>query len=240
MVMAVAAMFVALGGSAYAATKIGTKQIQNNAITASKIKKNAVTAAKIKNGAVTGSKINLSTLGTVPSATHATTADTATKATSADTATKAAEATTAGTADTATNFSRYFASGLKKASVGQTIALTTVGPFTFSGVCADNGGENYAAHVVASTNVAGAYFNSPEEGSVNGAFEPGEELAVQEFFAESTAPEWMPEDAFSYYNEFTAASPDGSVLLQGQAESGVHVFGADCAFELHGTNTRKQ
>jgi hypothetical protein len=227
MVVAVVALFVALGGSAYAATKIGTKQIENNAITKSKIKKNAVTTAKIKNGAVTGSKINLSTLGTVPSATHATTADTATKA---------AEATTAKTADTATNFSRYFAGGLKKASVGQTVTLTTVGPFTFTGVCTDNGGENYAAYVVASTNVAGSYFNSSEEGSVNGAFEPGEELAIQQIFAESTAPEWMAGESFSYYNEFAAASPDGSVILQGQAESGVHVFGADCAFEVHGTN----
>jgi hypothetical protein len=46
----------------------------------------------------------------------------------------------------------------------------------------------------------------------------------------------MAGESFSYYNEFAAASPDGSVILQGQAESGVHVFGADCAFEVHGTN----
>src|ERR1700761_4806578 len=154
MVVALVALFAALGGSAYAATKIGTKQIKSNAITAGKIKKNAVTSAKIKNGAVTGAKIDLATVGTVPSATHASTADSATKANEAKTAESAKMA------ETATNFSRYFTSGLKKASVGQTVTLSTVGPFTFSGVCADKGGGEYAAYVVASTNVAGAYFDS--------------------------------------------------------------------------------
>jgi hypothetical protein len=87
-VMSSIAVFLVLGGaSAYAAKKIGsneikgnsitTGKIKKNAITASKIKKNSITTAKIKNLAVTGPKINLTTLGTVPNATHATTADTA-------------------------------------------------------------------------------------------------------------------------------------------------------------------
>jgi hypothetical protein len=40
-------------------------------VTGAKIKKNAVTGAKVKNGSLTGSDINLSTLGTVPSAANA-------------------------------------------------------------------------------------------------------------------------------------------------------------------------
>jgi hypothetical protein len=57
------------GGAAFAATKlaknsVGTKQIKNNAIS----------TAKIKKGAVTGAKVNLSSLGTVPTATNATNA----------------------------------------------------------------------------------------------------------------------------------------------------------------------
>lgn len=60
------ALFVALGGAAYAAGKpgknsVGTKQIKNS----------AVTAAKIKNGTITGTKINLSSLGAVPNASNA-------------------------------------------------------------------------------------------------------------------------------------------------------------------------
>jgi hypothetical protein len=81
-VVSILALFVALGGSAYAfhlgKNSVGSKQLKKNAVTTAKVKKEAITAAKIKNGAVTASKvadgtltaqqINLSTLGTVPSA----------------------------------------------------------------------------------------------------------------------------------------------------------------------------
>src|ERR671925_668377 len=57
MVVALIALFVSLGGVGIAATKIGTKQIKNGAVTAKKLHKNAVTKKKIKNNAVIGSKI---------------------------------------------------------------------------------------------------------------------------------------------------------------------------------------
>jgi hypothetical protein len=71
-VMATVAVFLALGGAAYAATKlpknsVGTKQIKNQ----------AVTGVKIKKGTITGTNINLAKLGAVPSATSATIATTA-------------------------------------------------------------------------------------------------------------------------------------------------------------------
>lgn len=78
-VMATIALFVALGGSAYAAV-----QLPKNSVGPRQLKKNAVTTAKVKNGAITGAKIELSSLGTVPSATNATSAATAAKATNAD------------------------------------------------------------------------------------------------------------------------------------------------------------
>jgi hypothetical protein len=71
-VVACLALFVALGGASYAATAL-----PKNSVGSKQLKKNAVTTLKIKDGAVTGTKINLSTLGTVPLATHATSADTA-------------------------------------------------------------------------------------------------------------------------------------------------------------------
>jgi hypothetical protein len=77
------AVFLVLGGaSALAASQlgknsVGSKQIKKNAVTEAKIKKNAVTSAKIKDGAVTGAKVQLSSLGTVPSASSATSAGTA-------------------------------------------------------------------------------------------------------------------------------------------------------------------
>jgi hypothetical protein len=71
-VVSVLALFVALGGSAYAfhlgKNSVGSKQLKKNAVTTAKIKKEAVTAAKVKKGTLTGAQINASTLGTVPSA----------------------------------------------------------------------------------------------------------------------------------------------------------------------------
>jgi trimeric autotransporter adhesin len=50
--ISLAALFVALGGVGYAATKIGTKQLRNRAVTAPKLANNSVIAAKIRTGAV--------------------------------------------------------------------------------------------------------------------------------------------------------------------------------------------
>ena len=94
----VLALFIALSGTAYAATlprnSVGTPQLKKNAVTAKKIKKNAVTTRKIKDGAVTGAKVrsnsltgsalNVSTLPKVPSAGTADTANAATTAGVAD------------------------------------------------------------------------------------------------------------------------------------------------------------
>lgn len=56
-VIALAALFVALGGSAYAGGLIGTSKIRNNAVTTAKIKNNAVTTVKLGNGSVTPAKM---------------------------------------------------------------------------------------------------------------------------------------------------------------------------------------
>jgi hypothetical protein len=85
-VLAWVALFTALGGVGYAATKlprdsVGAKQLKNGAVTGAKLKAKAVTATKLgagavgtaalADGAVTGAKLNAATLGTVPSANHA-------------------------------------------------------------------------------------------------------------------------------------------------------------------------
>ena len=67
MLVACIALFVALGGTSYAAivlpaNSVGTKQIKNNAVTAAKVKNNAVTNAKVKNATLTGAKIADGTL----------------------------------------------------------------------------------------------------------------------------------------------------------------------------------
>ena len=102
-VIAALALFVALGGTAIAVKKasVGTKQLKSA----------AVTTKKLADNAATGDKVDESTLGIVPSATKANSADTATKAGSADTATLATKATNA---DAASN-----ADALQTRTIGQ-------------------------------------------------------------------------------------------------------------------------
>src|SRR5262245_23904189 len=56
-VSATLALFVALGGTGYAATTITTSQIANNAVTTPKIKNAAVNSSKLANNAVTSARI---------------------------------------------------------------------------------------------------------------------------------------------------------------------------------------
>lgn len=99
-VMATIAVFIALGGGAYAAKQlpknsVGSPQIRKNAVKtgdiarnairvgklgpeaakAGKIAKNAITTNRLRDNAVIGAKVNESTLGTVPNAADAGRAD---------------------------------------------------------------------------------------------------------------------------------------------------------------------
>ena len=56
-VIAVIALAVALGGTAYAAKKIGAKQLKANAVTEKKVKDGAITDRKIAAGAVSRGKL---------------------------------------------------------------------------------------------------------------------------------------------------------------------------------------
>ncbi len=124
-VMSSVAVFLVLGGAtAIAASQlgknsVGSKQLKKNAVTAKKIKRNAVTTAKIRNRAVTGAKINLATLGTVPSATHASFAD------------GAGNANTVG----GSSVNRVFA----KIPPSSTAELGTFGAFKFVAICDGSG-----------------------------------------------------------------------------------------------------
>jgi hypothetical protein len=75
-VMATIAVFVALGGSGYAAVKIDGKNLKNRSVAGNKLKKNTLG----------GKEINESKLAKVPKATLANTATTATRAGTADSA----------------------------------------------------------------------------------------------------------------------------------------------------------
>jgi hypothetical protein len=87
-VVATLALFVALGGSSYAALSITSKDVKNRSLKGGDLKKDTVT----------GSEIRESKLGRVPSALNAASADVSK---SAGTATTAGSATTAAAADVA-------------------------------------------------------------------------------------------------------------------------------------------
>jgi hypothetical protein len=108
LVVAVIALFVALGGSVYAAKKarIDGKAIRAKSIPGNRLKPRSIGADRLKpgvlrsvaaSGPLTGADINELTLGQVPSAAHADSADTAQSAVDAQTALNAVNAVDAKT-----------------------------------------------------------------------------------------------------------------------------------------------
>lgn len=71
------ALAVALGGTSYAAVKVGTANLKNNAVVSSKIKNGTVTGADVKDGSITGKDVDEGSLARVPNADSALRAQTA-------------------------------------------------------------------------------------------------------------------------------------------------------------------
>ena len=101
LLLAIVALFVALGGSVYAAAKINGKSIRAKSLPGNRLKPRSVPANRLKPGVIgnalraaplTGSNINEATLGRVPSAGHAETAGYAESAADAQTALNAVNA----------------------------------------------------------------------------------------------------------------------------------------------------
>ncbi len=98
-VISTVCLFVVLGGSAYAATRLPAKSVGT-----AQLKTGAVTGIKIKDGTITGAKVDSRTLGPVPmalNADRATSAASAERATSDDRETSADKAAFASKADLA-------------------------------------------------------------------------------------------------------------------------------------------
>jgi hypothetical protein len=144
------ALFVALCGvpAAFAigANTIGSKQLKANAVKNSDLADNSVGSPEVIDNSLTGSDVNEGTLGQVPSAQSATSADsaqtaqTAESAQSAQTAGTAQSAQTAGNADTLDNLNStdFLASG---ATAGGDLA----GPLSSLQIAGDAVGTNEVA-----------------------------------------------------------------------------------------------
>jgi hypothetical protein len=101
LVVALLALFVALGGSVYAASKIDGHSIRKKSLPGNRIKPHSIPANRLKpgvlkgarlTGPLTGAEINEVTLGQVPSAAHADFADNAQSSVDAQTALNAVNA----------------------------------------------------------------------------------------------------------------------------------------------------
>lgn len=144
MAVAIAALFVALGGTA-AATSFGP--FKGDTI----IKKHSLSGNRLKNGTITGTQINLSKLGKVPSAAQADTAGSANTATTAN---------TANTATTATTVTQIHESATVTANAGQTVPIMTMGPFVFTLKCVNPSGTIITSEVDVATTVDHTSFES--------------------------------------------------------------------------------
>jgi hypothetical protein len=106
MIVALLALFVALGGSSYAAVTIGARDIQRGAVGTRAIANNTIRSADIRNATVSGVDVKDDSLTNADIDNRnlsAKTAETAETATRANTATQATTATSASTASNATN-----------------------------------------------------------------------------------------------------------------------------------------
>ncbi|MBS1677132.1 MAG: hypothetical protein JST08_07085 [Actinobacteria bacterium] len=94
LVIACLALFVALGGTVLAATKIDGKTIKVKSLPGNRLKLGSVPGNRIAAHSLTGDRIKVDTLGEVPSAAHAGSADSARHAQTAIAADHATDATT--------------------------------------------------------------------------------------------------------------------------------------------------
>jgi hypothetical protein len=216
---ALLALFLALGGSSYAALSVGSKEIANNSVRSKDlrnnnvrgrdIRKETVRGTDIRNGdlqgrdvrdnTLTGADVKESGLATVPSAQDAQTL-----------AGKPASAFLG--SDTQSR------SGLIKLMHGDTQTVASSGPFTWKAACTeDPGGESHLTVTVEST----------EANSFAGAFDPSLSQPVAPGAPATVFEAQSPAPVYTIGFPLAAVAPSGAAPL-GLAFAGIQVAGADC------------
>jgi hypothetical protein len=138
LVIACLALFVALGGTVLAATKIDGKMIKVRSLPGNRVEVGSLPGNRVASHSLKGDQIEVDTLGEVPSAAHADSADSARHAQTATAADHAADATTInGHAVGCTTGRREFAGACWDLQP----SLATVTTFEAVKACAGEGGE---------------------------------------------------------------------------------------------------
>jgi cell wall-associated NlpC family hydrolase len=205
--LALVALFAALGGTSYAAIQINGKDLKNKSVPGKKLKNKTITGAKVKGNTLTGKQINEAKLGAVPSAVNATNATNAVNATNA-----------ANVAGHQRTFKRVTATTGPNAtaaiSAAPEVELFKAGTLTIYGKCAtDTSGPTTYGFVFAKTSQNGATLNSailPYSGTPayldTGTPELGRYIAV------ATAGPNTAMIAPWILTQFSATGPDGASL----------------------------
>jgi hypothetical protein len=202
------ALFVALGGTGYAAIKINGKDIKDGTIAGKKLKGKTITAAKIKRNAIGAGQINESKLGPVPSATKAVSADTAGRASSAANADNAAKVT--GRVVAAKKVGPTSAGDFNSArAAAPEIKLFGVGPLTLYGKCFASGGTLNGAIFIKTTQPGSVFTSSSSFLYGSPYLEPGtDEMQRYAYLmgVGSNSATSLPPSSSNVY----AGAPDGS------------------------------
>jgi hypothetical protein len=211
-VVSLLALFVALGGSSYAAMKIGSDEIADNSVRGRDIHKNTVRGTDIRNNDVkgrdvrdntlTGEDLKESTLEAVPSARDALTLGG-----------KPASAFLGSNRQTRT--------GLIKLAHGESKTIASSGPFTWKAACSDEGGGNTGLTVTVETTEAGSFVG--DFGSGGQPASPGSPAT----FANPPSGSPSPGPMYTIAFPLSAVAPSGAAPT-GIAFAGLQVAGADC------------
>ena len=208
MVVALVALFVALGGTTYAGVtlprnSVGSAQLKDRAVTARKLARNAVNASRVKVDSLTGGNIAEATLVGVNAQTL--------------------EGKPASAFEVAGTVRRF---GLVRLTNGQVQDMLKAGPLTITARCRTNVSGKDFAEVLISTAQNGVAFDA-KDASTNLTSATPE--ADREFATASSAATGQAE--FGVQTRATAIAPDGTVLT-GSLFTGVNLLGVagQCVF----------
>jgi hypothetical protein len=198
-VMATLALFIALGGSSYAAialtnNSVRSKHIKNGQVRNADLGTNAVTAPKVKNGSLRAQDFAPGQLPAGPQGLKGDKGDPGTPGSA-----------------TATSGNVPIAAG---AGAGTTATLLSVGPITYTGNCKDLGGGTFRLEIRIASSEAGAIAAS---GSGHLDLTP---TPTQFWFAQGNAGELS--------SEAQQVITPGDHGHQADVIVGIHKFGSDC------------
>jgi len=206
--LAVLALFIALGGTGYAAATIGSSQIKNNSVRGKDVRNSNLTGRDVKRNSLTGSDIAESKLGKVRNATRADTAGSSAVASALTSA--GASAYFPARKVTATGVVKLPKAGTSPATSPARVLLAK-GPFTVTVKCYDTGGNPAARFDLDSSEPGSVLDNAPPSQNLN--------QTVTSAGFDSTI------------RHLTAQAPSGATLAA-QMDFAVNGLGSPCAFAL--------